>query len=92
MKSYILSIQNIKLLLILIVFFAFSFVGKAQQFTPNTEIGFIGGASYYLGDLNTTHFKNALPPCLVVGSGLDGSRTPVALSLKACTARTNPTG
>ena len=60
MKSYIVSIQNIKSLLILIVFFASSFFGKAQQFTPNTEIGFIGGVSYYLGDLNTTHFKNIL--------------------------------
>ena len=60
MKSYILPFQNIKSLLSLILFFAFSFIGKAQQFTPNTEIGFIGGVSYYLGDLNTTHFKNVL--------------------------------
>lgn len=59
MKSYILPFQNIKSLLILIVFFVFCFVGKAQQFTPNTEIGFIGGTSYYLGDLNTTHFNNS---------------------------------
>ena len=72
MKSYILSVQNIKSLLILIVFFAFSFIGKAQQFTPNTEIGFIGGVSYYLGDLNTTHFKNVLP-CggLVIRKNID---------------------
>jgi len=61
MKSYILSVQNIKTLLLLIVFFAFSFVGKAQQFTPNTEVGFIGGGSYYLGDLSPAHFKNILP-------------------------------
>ena len=61
MKSYTLSVQNIKSLLILIVLCAVSFVGKAQQFTPSTEIGFIGGVSYYLGDLNTTHFKNVLP-------------------------------
>ena len=59
LKSYILSVQNIKPLLILIAFLAFSCVGKAQQFTPNTEIGFIGGVSYYLGDLNTTHFNNS---------------------------------
>jgi hypothetical protein len=59
MKSYILLFQNIKSLLILIVFFAFSFVGKAQQFTPNTEVGVLLGASYYLGDLNTTHFNNS---------------------------------
>ena len=72
MKSYILSVQNIKILLILIVFFAFSFVGKAQQFTPNTEIGFIGGVSYYLGDLNRTHFKNVLAAGgLVVRKNID---------------------
>jgi len=72
MKSYILSVQNIKSLLILIIFFAFSVVGKAQQFTPNTEIGFIGGVSYYLGDLNTTHFKNILPTGgLVIRKNID---------------------
>ena len=60
MKSCILSVQNIKTLFFAFSFFAFSFFGKAQQFTPNTEIGFIGGVSYYLGDLNTSHFKNAL--------------------------------
>ena len=59
MKSYTLSVQNIKSLLILIVFCAVSFVGKAQLFTPNTEVGFIGGGSYYLGDLNTAHFNNS---------------------------------
>ena len=58
-KSYILPVQNIKTLLILIVFFVFSFVGKAQQFTPNTEVGILLGTSYYLGDLNTTHFNNS---------------------------------
>ena len=46
-KSCILSIQNIKILLILIAFFAFSCVGKAQQFNPNTEVGVLLGASYY---------------------------------------------
>jgi hypothetical protein len=72
MKSYILPVQNIKTLLILIAFFVFSFVGKAQQFKPNTEIGFIGGVSYYLGDLNTIHFKNVLPAGgLVVRKNID---------------------
>ena len=72
MKSYILSVQNIKSLFVAIVFVAFSCVGKAQQFKPNTEVGFIGGVSYYLGDLNTTHFKNVLP-CggLVIRKNID---------------------
>ena len=60
MKSYISAILNIKTLFILIAFFAFNCVGKAQQFKPNTEVGVLLGASYYLGDLNTTHFKKAV--------------------------------
>ena len=60
MKGSVLPLQNIKTLLILIAFLTFSFIGKAQQFNPNTEVGVLLGASYYLGDLNTTHFKNAL--------------------------------
>ena len=60
MKSYILSVQNIKTLFVSIVFFTVSFIGKAQQFNPNTEVGVLLGVSYYLGDLNTTHFKNSL--------------------------------
>jgi hypothetical protein len=72
MKSYILSVQHIKTLLILIAFFVFSFVGKAQQFTPNTEVGILLGTSYYLGDLNTTHFKNILPAGgLVIRKNID---------------------
>ena len=38
----------------------FNFSTKAQQFNPNTEIGVLLGASYYLGDLNTTHFNQPL--------------------------------
>lgn len=72
MKSYILSVQNIKPLLILIVFCAFSFVGKAQQFKPNTEVGFIGGVSYYLGDLNTVHFNNpSVAAGLIIRKNID---------------------
>ena len=72
MKSSNLHIQNIKLLFILSALFVFSFIGKAQQFTPNTEIGIVGGVSYYLGDLNTDHFKNILPAGgLVVKKNVD---------------------
>jgi len=71
-KGCISSVQNIKTLLFLIAFFVFSFVGEAQQFKPNTEVGFIGGVSYYLGDLNTTHFKNVLPTGgLVIRKNID---------------------
>ena len=67
MKRSILPIQSIKTLLILIAFFGFSFTGKAQQFTPNTEIGVLLGTSYYLGDLNTTHFNNSSAIPVAVG-------------------------
>jgi hypothetical protein len=72
MKSCILSVQNIKTLLILIVFFAFSFIGKAQQFKPNTEVGVLLGASYYLGDLNTTHFdESSVAAGLIIRKNID---------------------
>ena len=51
------SFRNIKLPLILIIFLGFCLSAKAQQFNPNTEAGVLLGGSYYLGDLNTTHFN-----------------------------------
>jgi opacity protein-like surface antigen len=39
---------------------------QAQQFKPNTEIGILLGASYYLGDLNTVHFNQSSPAAGVV--------------------------
>ena len=47
---------NSKITLLLIAALVFSLTTKAQQFKPNTEIGLLLGTSYYLGDLNTTHF------------------------------------
>jgi len=45
---------------------------KAQQFKPNTEIGFLLGTSYYLGDLNTTHFnQSSLATGLVIRKNID---------------------
>ena len=52
---------NYKIISLLIVAFAFNFAGTAQQFKPNTELGVLLGTSYYLGDLNTTHFHQPLP-------------------------------
>ena len=48
---------NYRIQLIFIITFATSFASIAQQFRPNTEIGVLIGTSYYLGDLNTTHFN-----------------------------------
>ena len=52
---------NHRIKLLFIVAFVFSFSTQAQQFRPNTEIGILLGTSYYLGDLNTTHFNQPLP-------------------------------
>jgi hypothetical protein len=60
MKNFILPFKQIKNLLILIALIAQGFTANAQ-YKENTEVGFIGGISYYLGDLNTTHFDNSLP-------------------------------
>ena len=60
MRNFILPFKQIKNLLILIAFIGIGFTANAQ-YKENTEVGFIGGASYYLGDLNTTHFNNSLP-------------------------------
>ena len=60
MRNFILPFKQIKNLLILIAFITLGFTADAQ-YKENTEVGFIGGVSYYLGDLNTTHFNNSLP-------------------------------
>ena len=60
MRNFILPFKQIKNLLILIALIAQGFTANAQ-YKENTEVGFIGGASYYLGDLNNTHFNNSLP-------------------------------
>ena len=63
---------NHRIILLLIVTFVFSFSTKAQQFKPNTEIGILLGTSYYLGDLNTTHFNQPLPAVgLIIRKNID---------------------
>ena len=60
MRNFISPFKQIKNLLILFAFIGLGFTANAQ-YKENTEVGFIGGVSYYLGDLNTTHFNNSLP-------------------------------
>ena len=63
---------NHRIKLLFFVAFAFSFGAKAQQFRPNTEIGILLGTSYYLGDLNTTHFNQPLPAAgLIIRKNID---------------------
>jgi|TARA_B110000240_G_scaffold193442_1_gene239292 hypothetical protein len=51
---------NLKLYSTLTVLF-FCLNISAQTFKPSTEIGFSGGVSYYIGDLNSSHFNSAKP-------------------------------
>ena len=63
---------NHRIKLLIIVTIAISFSTKAQQFRPNTEIGVLLGTSYYLGDLNTTHFNQPLPAAgLIIRKNID---------------------
>lgn len=47
------------IVLLIITSLVFNLDSTAQQFKPNTEVGLLLGTSYYLGDLNTTHFNQA---------------------------------
>lgn len=59
-------------LLLIIISLVFNFASTAQQFKPNTEVGLILGASYYLGDLNTTHFNQSSATAgLVIRKNID---------------------
>ena len=63
---------NFKITALLITTLVFGFTAKAQQFKPNTEIGLLLGASYYLGDLNTAHFNQPLPGAgLIIRKNID---------------------
>ena len=63
---------NFKITVLLIATLVFGFTAKAQQFKPNTEIGLLLGASYYLGDLNTAHFNQSSPAAgLIIRKNID---------------------
>ena len=63
---------NFKIAALLITTLVFGFTAKAQQFKPNTEIGLLLGASYYLGDLNTAHFNQSSPAAgLIIRKNID---------------------
>ena len=58
--------------LLLLSFLISGYTIEAQQFKPNTEIGILLGASYYLGDLNTVHFNQSSPAAgLVIRKNID---------------------
>ncbi|MDG1426882.1 MAG: DUF6089 family protein [Flavobacteriales bacterium] len=58
--------------LLIITLLVFNFASTAQQFKPNTEVGLILGTSYYLGDLNTTHFNQSSATAgLVIRKNID---------------------
>ena len=58
--------------LLIITLLVFNLASTAQQFKPNTEVGLILGTSYYLGDLNTTHFNQSSATAgLVIRKNID---------------------
>ncbi len=46
---------------ILLIFFVFSYFNTKAQVVSSTEIGIMGGGSYYLGDINSKHFDYMMP-------------------------------
>ena len=71
---------NLEILKYLIIFLNECFdiaigFNETAQYKENTEIGIIGGVSYYLGDLNTTHFFQSPGPIYEPGTrGSDWGR------------------
>ena len=45
-------------LLLSILFLCISTTESNAQYQPNQEFGILGGAGYYIGDMNSTHFNN----------------------------------
>ena len=45
----------------LLIFFVFFYFNTKAQVVSNTEIGIMGGGSYYLGDINSKHFDYMMP-------------------------------
>ena len=41
-----------------VIFITSSSLNVSAQYKPNQEFGVLGGTGYYLGDMNSTHFKN----------------------------------
>jgi len=63
---------NLKITVLVISVIIFSLNTKAQQFKANTEIGLLLGSSYYLGDLNTSHFSQPSPAMgLIIRKNID---------------------
>jgi len=53
-----------KSIILTVLFFAYSLYGYSQRnnFLSRSEIGIMGGGTYYIGDLNPIqHFKNTQP-------------------------------
>ena len=45
-------------ILLSIIFIISSSINIFAQYEPNKEFGVLGGAGYYIGDMNSTHFNN----------------------------------
>tara|TARA_B100001758_G_C18403522_1_gene610509 strand:+ start:722 stop:1564 length:843 start_codon:yes stop_codon:yes gene_type:complete len=57
--NYLLLLIKARKITLLIISVICAGISANAQYKENSEIGFIGGVSYYLGDLNTTHFSQS---------------------------------
>ena len=73
MKSKLNLTNKSIFLFVLIFLFISSYTnGQSGQYKENTEVGSFGGVSYYLGDLNNSHFNNSIPNFgLIVRKNID---------------------
>ena len=63
---------RLNIIAIFVLTLMFGFNTNAQQFKSNTELGLFLGGSYYLGDLNTSHFNDPLAASgLIIRKNID---------------------
>ena len=93
--NYLLTLIKTKKIYLFLVFVIFLSFTTEAQYKENSEIGFIGGVSYYLGDLNTTHFsQSSIAGGLTLRKNIDidGSKIkkPTKVELKERSWRADP--
>ena len=73
MKSKLILInKNVFLFALIFLFSTIYTKGQSGQYKENIEVGGFSGVSYYLGDLNNSHFNNSIPNFgLIVRKNID---------------------
>ena len=55
--NYLFVLKKQKVIFLTFTFYLLTNIAAQAQYKENTEFGLVSGASYYLGDLNQTHFN-----------------------------------